>query len=178
MAFEAHYSRGRLLRLLPIDLIFAAVGLWFVTDPDIAADPGRRLEGLAALTGLTPASVVTIIGVLAILLGLAGSVYYLRLLFHRGPAIRSDAQGIFWHRWSASPIPWSNIAGIKDYSIQRQRMVGITLVDPNLSRGHGLLGRPGRFNAATGFGHVSLMTQGTDRDHDELLAALAEFAPR
>lgn len=177
MAFEAHYSRVHLLRMVPIGLIFAAGGLWFLLDADLAADPGRRLAGLSALTGLAPATLLAIIGSLAVALGLAGTGHYLRLLFHTGPAMRIDGEGIYWHRWSATPIPWHNVAGLQDYSVSGQKMVRVSLVDRSRNPGGGLLGTLAGLNAATGFGDLSLTMQGTDRGHDELVAALAQFAP-
>jgi hypothetical protein len=177
VVFEAHYVRWRLALMVLLGLGFIALGLWFVTaDASVfEGNSGGRLAGLATLLGMTEARFAAILGWLCVLLGAGAGLVAVQNMVHKGPAIRIDADGIYWHRWSDTPIPWSNVAELSSYAINRQKFLGIKLVDRSLSPPRGLLGKLARLNAATGFGDVALILQGTDRRHEDMEAAAAHF---
>lgn len=158
MPFEANYSKWRLAMLALLAFGFAALGVWLIGESmsDFAGSGGRRIAGLASLFGVETATMAQIIGGLCVAMGAGALIVALQNMFHKGPVMRVDAQGIYWHRWSETPIPWSNIARMSPYTISSQKMVGITLVDRSLSPSRGLLGKLGSANKAMGFGDLSL----------------------
>jgi hypothetical protein len=180
MIFEAHYSKWRLAMLALLSLGFAALGMWMISQvaSDFEGSGARKIAGLASLFGVETATMGHIIGWLCIAIGALALLVSLRNMFHKGPVIRVDQQGIFWHRWSETPIPWSNIAQLSPYTISSQKMVGITLVDRALSPSRGLTGKFGSANKALGYGDLALTLQGTDGEYEALLAALVHFESR
>jgi type II secretory pathway pseudopilin PulG len=178
MVFEAHYKPTKLVGLIILGLLFAALGWWMVQRPDGAFTDSAKIEGLAAILGVSDNAVGHGIGWVCALMGVAVLPVAAKRMSFAGPAIRIDQNGIYWHSWSDKPIPWSNIAGYRAYSIHRQKMIGLTLRDPNRDRSTSLLGGLARFNAMTGFGHVSLSAQSTDKGFDEMLQAVEYHSAR
>jgi hypothetical protein len=162
MAFEAYYSKWRLAAFALLGLGFAAMGAWIV--------------GLLGSGAEDASLVVKIAGWGCLTMGLAVPFITIGQALHSGPAIRIDQTGIFWHRWSSSVIPWSNVSRVEPYSINSQKMVGITLIDRNLNKKQGILGKLSSANRAMGFGDLALTVQGTDRKFDEMLEALLRHA--
>jgi hypothetical protein len=180
MPFEANYSKWRLAMLALLALGFAALGAWLFGQgsADFEGSGGRKIAGLASLFGVETATMAQILGGICVAMGAGALILAVRNMFHKGPVMRVDALGIYWHRWSETPIPWSNIAQMSPYTISGQKMVGISLVDRSLSPSRGVLGKLGSANKAMGFGDLALSLQGTDGDYEALLAALVHFESR
>ena len=176
MVFEAHYKSSKLFGLVILGIMFAALGWWMVQRPDGAFEDSLKIEGLAALLGISNNAVGHGIGWICALMGIAVLPAVAKRASFAGPAIRIDQNGIYWHSWSDKPIPWSNIAGYKAYSIHRQKMVGLTLRDPSRDRSPSLIGKMTSLNAMLGFGHVALSAQSTDKSFDEMLRAIEHHA--
>lgn len=129
MTFKAYYRKDRILLFTILSLIWIALGLWAVlSESDLSSG---RINGLKALIGEFPTSLL--LGVTNILLGVAATFMFTRMLLHHGPSIQVDANGIYWDRWSNDPIPWHNIADIKLFPHHTGRIAGLILRDPKLS---------------------------------------------
>jgi len=178
MIFEAYYSKAKLALMAVLGVLFAALGAWMLTQTadDMADGGGRKIVALANLFGTEPATMAHIIGWLCIAMGVAVLPIVLLNLRHKGPAMRIDANGVYWHRWSEETIPWTNIDTLKPYSVQAQKFVGITLFDPSLTTRKGLLGKLKGVNNALGYGHVALSLQGTDGDYAGMVETLMYHA--
>lgn len=178
MVFEAFYSRTKLALLAALATVFAAMGAWMLTQTadDFASSSGRKIAALASLFGTEPVTMGHIIGGICVAMGLAVIPVVFMNMRHKGPAMRIDQEGIYWHRWSDQVIPWANIDSLKPYSIQGQKMVGITLINTNLNERKGLLGKLKGVNNALGFGHVALTLQGTDGDYAAMVETLMYYA--
>jgi len=172
MVFEARYKPTKVFGLIILGLVFAALGWWMAQRLDGAFADSVKIEGVAAILGVSDNAVGHGIGWMCALMGIAALPVAFKRLSFNGPVIRIDQRGIYWHRWSEKPIPWSNIASYRPYCIHRQKMVGLTLRDPSRDRSTSLLGKMARFNAMTGFGHVALSVQSTDKSFDEMLKAI------
>ena len=174
--FEAYYQKSRLFGFAICGFLFIIGGTWMGLRPAGAFDGSRKVEALAALLGIGNDVAGHGIGWTCVLMGVAVLPILAKRMMLEGPAIRIDGQGIYWHRWSPKPIGWGNIAAIRPFSIYRNKMVGLMLRDPSLDRTRGLLGRMASLNAMTGFGHISLSAQGTNRSFDDMYDAVCRFA--
>jgi len=83
------------------------------------------------------ASVVAAIGL--VFFGLC-TFLWIKWLFDIQSEIIIDARGIQYRRWSDQPILWADIAELFEFSIQKQRMIGLNLHDPAEYPGGGLMG--------------------------------------
>lgn len=177
MEFEAHYKKGRLIGLAVLGLAFIALGYWMAHEPAGALDESSssKLAGLAYLFGTSKATMGYIVGWACALLGALVIPVVVGNWRHRGPAIRIDARGILFHRWSDARIPWSNIAAIEPYKVQRQKMVGLTLIDRTRDRPQTLMGKFAGVNRTLGFGDLALTVQGTDGNYEDMLEVLAHY---
>jgi hypothetical protein len=177
MVFEAHYSKWRLLALAMLGLGFVALGWWMAGQPasEFEGASGRKIAGIADLIGASPVSVGHGIGWAALVMGILVLPTVISNLRHPGPALRVDQSGILWHRWSDQPIAWSNIAQVRPYSIQRQKLVGLTLVDRDRNPPQSISGRFAGLNKSLGFGDLALTLQGTNGNYQALLDTLAHY---
>lgn len=180
MDFEAHYTKARQLLLGLLGLGFGAAGLWMLTlsAADFEGSSARKIAGLAALFGVSTQTVGHAIGLIALFMGIAILPIVVLNLRHKGAALRINADGIYSHRWSEQPIPWSNVAKVEPYSVQRQKFVGVTLIDPALNRKPGMFSKLSGANRALGYGDLALTVQGTDGNYDDLVEALLRHAHR
>ena len=177
MVFEAHYSKWRQIALAVVGLGFAALGWWLATLPaeELEGSSARKLAGLAGLFGTSTATMAVIIGGLCVMLGVALIPVVIKNLQHGGPALRVDRGGLLSHRWSDRPIPWSNIAAAKPYTLQGQKFVAITLIDRDHNPATTFAGRMAGLNRSIGAGDLALSVQGTDGRYDDLVAALDHY---
>lgn len=175
--FVAYYNKGRLLGLAGIDVLFASMGGVLILQPDGSFDHGK-IAALGYLLGGNNDLAGHGLGWLTALFGAAVFPVIAKMMMHREPAVRIDNMGVYWHRWSAKPINWSNVAQIGEASIRGQRFVSLTLHDPSLDPSNGLLAKFASVNNMMGFGHVCLTAQGTDKTHEELVEAVRVHAAR
>lgn len=180
MDFEAHYTKTKQILLGLLGLGFGAAGMWMMTQTaaDFEGSSGRKIAGLAALFGVSTQTAGHAIGLIALFMGIAILPIVILNLPHKGAAIRVNGEGIYSHRWSKQPIPWSNVAKVEPFAVQRQKFVGITLIDPALNRKPGLFSKLGSANRALGYGDLGLSVQGTDGQYDDLVEALLRHAHR
>ncbi len=180
MDFEAHYTKSKQVLLGLLGIGFGAAGVWMMmqTAADFEGGAGRTLSGLAALFGVSTQTAGHAIGLIALFMGIATLPIVILNLRHKGAAIRINADGIYSHRWSEQPIPWTNVAKVEPYSVQRQKFVGVTLIDPALNKKPRLFSKLGSANRALGYGDLALTVQGTDGEYDDLVEALLRHAHR
>lgn len=176
MTLEAHYRREKLFRLACLGLAFAVLGIWMALRPDGSFNDSRKIRSLAVLLGGNSDLIGHGIGWLCALMGIGVLPIAFEQMRFRGPAIRVNCDGIYYHRWSPKLIGWGNVAGIKVVGMYGQKMICLMLRDPSLDPSTTLLGRAARLNGLLGFGQVSISAQGIDTDFDELARAIFDHA--
>lgn len=100
-----------------------------------------------------------------------------RRLSSKEPVLRIDERGILWRRWSEQLIPWSEVASLRLFSIQRVHFVGLLLRTPERFPSSTILGRSAKANRAFTGCDLCLEVQGTNRRHEELVAAVESHLP-
>jgi hypothetical protein len=147
--FEARSSPWRLRLLALLSLGFVAIGVWMVSLGGGAKE--------------------TIFGWLGILFFGPGAFVIARRSFDSGLVLRVDASGIWSKNWSDATIPWDAVADVHFWTMQRQRMIGLELVEPQIYPAKGLVGRlSGANRALTGVDAIWLNVTGTDGNFDDL----------
>ena len=172
MVFEAHYQKRKLVLLAGFGLAFLVLGFWMGSQPARAFDDSRKIVFWAAMLGIGNDSFGHGVGWACAAMGIAVLPIVAKNFRFSEPAMRIDEQGIYWHRWSPKIIAWSNVANYRPYSIYRQKMIGLTLRDPELDRSPKLAGRFAILNKLVGFGHLALSAQALDKPFDEMLQAV------
>ncbi len=172
MLFIAYYKTTRLLGLAGIGILFMGMGAVLAMQPAGAFDHSAKIEMIGLLLGGNNDLAGHGLGWIAVLSGAAIFPVIIKLMGHREPVMRIDADGIYWHRWSDKPIAWGNVASFKPTSVRAQKFVSIWLHHRSRDPGKGLLGKLAGANRAIGFGDVALSVQGTDKSFEELLEAV------
>lgn len=152
-AFEARVSPKRVLVQLGACLMFIAMGALMVFDIGV---PG----GWLVIAGF--------------------AIWFLIVLprlFRTGLDLRVDAAGIWSLRWSARTIPWSAIRQLRVLDVENTRSIWIYLTDPAAFPQTGLRGKASAARRAAGGGDLAINLNGTDREFDDLVAAVRRFAP-
>ena len=88
MVFEAHYKSSKLFGLVILGIMFAALGWWVVQLPDGAFEDSMKIEGLAALLGVSNHAVGHGVGWVCALMGIAVLPVVAKRASYAGPAIR------------------------------------------------------------------------------------------
>jgi len=176
VVFEAYYKKSKLAMLVLLGMIFVLLGMWMARRAHGAFDDDRKIHDLASLLGIGPDAAGHGIGWFCAALGLAAVIAFVRRMTLAEPVIRVDGAGIHYHHWSPKPIGWDNVEAIRPYALRRTKFVGIRLRDLSRDPPTGFLRHLAKLNAATGFGHVSLPLQATDRTQEELLEAIRHHA--
>ena len=178
MAFVAYYKMTRLLGLAAIGVLFAGLGIVLAMEPAGSFDHSGKIQIIGLLFGGNNDLAGHVLGWVTMLFGAAVFPVIINQMGHREPALRIDADGIYWHRWSPKPIGWANVARFEQRSVYKQKFVSLWLHNPSRDPGRGLLGKMARANKAIGFGDVSLSIQGTDKSFEELLEAVIVYSAR
>ncbi|MCY3002301.1 MAG: hypothetical protein NTV21_10905 [Planctomycetota bacterium] len=100
-----------------------------------------------------------------------------RRLASKAPVLRIDERGILWRRWSEDTIPWSEVASLRLFSIQRVHFVGLVLRNPERFPSSTILGRSAKANRSFTGCDLCLEIQGTDRCHQDLVSAVESHLP-
>lgn len=118
-----------------------------------------------------------LIGLLIVLPVITWLLINLRLLAFRKPIIEIDQHGLLWRRWSPRPIDWS---AIQRWQVKRHmgiEFVTLWLHDPSQHRSTTIHRLLAPFNKRLGMGDIAINAGGTHRSFDELVAAIARYAP-
>jgi hypothetical protein len=148
-AFEARVSPKRVLVQLAASLMFIAMGALMVFGAGVPA-------GWLVMAGFAIWFLVV-----------------LPRLFQTGLDLRVDAEGIWSRRWPDRTIRWCAIRQLRVLDVENTRSIWIYLVDPVAMPS----GKLSAVRRAAGGGDLAINLNGTDRDFDDLLAAVRHFAP-
>jgi len=158
--FVARDSPWRLSLLLLAAFACVALGLW-----------------IAGLFGPSPKPGMEWFGWLAAFFFALAPFRIVPRLLDRSDQMIIDRNGIYWRQWSEVTIPWSAIRHFSRRSVRGQQFVCLHLKDPSMFSRAGALAWLAAFNRRLNFGDVALTVTGTDRSHDELVAAIDRYAP-
>lgn len=161
--FEARPSRGKLIAMLAGALLFVAISLFIILNPDMIER--RRWAIPAAYVGLP---------FFLLCAGLFG-----RMLFSGAVQVRVDANGIYWRRWQDMPIPFSEIERAWHYALMGQSTLCLALRQPDrYPSKSAVLRASAKANKRMGAGDVAISMNGLDRSFDELMDAVAYWGSR
>lgn len=152
--FVANSKPGRQLLLCLLSLVFAVSSLWVIVWG--IGDAEYFLLGLAGVLVFGAAAIVLLVRVMA-----------------TGPEVRVDANGIWLRRTARDTIPWDAIRGITIAETGGRRVLCLDLAGSALIGAGVAVGT----SKAPGSGDASIDMTGTDRNVDELVAAVRGFAP-
>ncbi|WP_340316128.1 hypothetical protein [Rhizorhabdus argentea] len=159
-----------------INMVLIAGCYWALGRP--IGDP-QHMHGattLAARLGVSSDTIGRTVAWIFLFLGLVRVPIVTRRAFFKRPALRIDQDGVYWHKWSRSPIPWSSIVGYRPFHVSRHITVILTVA--KLRRG---LIESRRINfrswgKGAAANHVMLSADGTDKTGQEMLAAIRYYA--
>jgi hypothetical protein len=100
-----------------------------------------------------------------------------KLVFDRRPQIIIDTQGICYRRWSDDVILWDDISRLHFFSVGRNDMMGISLIDDTKYPGRGSLKWFAPLNRGLGFEGINVALTGMDKSMAQLAVGVAHFAP-
>ena len=162
--FVAYNSRLRIALLTLTSLGFVATGFWMI---GAFGDPPHT-------TLHSPMSVKLIGWFSIVFFGLCTVGWASRFLDDRAQ-VEIGPQGVRSARWSDHVIPWSEIADITTWTYKRQKSIILRLKHPERYPGRRLPGRLSSANKALTGGDVSISLTGTNRSHDDAMAAITLF---
>lgn len=152
-------KRGKMLQIALFGLLFIMAGVYLMS---IGFGPGSDRSILGG-----------IIGILSLLLGLAGLLFGLKQSLNPKPALVLDEKGLY-DRTSASGagfVAWNSISRIEPYTLMNQSFIGIDLYEPaQVLERQGMIAR-GLMKANRGFVSfpVNLAMQGFGRAAEDIL---------
>lgn len=152
----ARSSPLRLLGLLILPLLFAAIGVLMIMDGDVIFG----VVGLVAILGF----------------GAVGLIVLGRLRRGRGIEIEVSGRGICWRAWSDDLIAWHEIRHAEVLRQGRQRYLCLWL-DRQPEFRTRFAARGAALSRSIGYGDVALNTIGTDRTLDDLVDAVRRHIP-
>lgn len=170
---EVALSKTKMTAMGAACLLFVALGVGLMlTDEPIPFFP----------KGFDSALVSNVVGGVAVaFFGLCGVLIGRKLLDHR-PGLVIDHAGILDNSsgLSAGAIPWLDILGFYEYTIQGQKMVAVKLRDPEkyIARGHSMAQAVRRANYKLCGSPVTFAAGGLQIEHEALLQVLQDAARR
>jgi hypothetical protein len=160
MPFVATSSRLRQVQLLVMFAALAAGGVFIA----LHARPGNPLDAFVGWGCL-------------FIFGLGGILALMRVLGPR-KTLTVESRGITWTERSDQTIPWSAITGIQTRAIGKQRIIMLTLAQPDAYPPTSTSSRIAKVvNRAVSSSDVHLSVGDTDRSVDEVLAAISLYWP-
>ena len=107
----ARYSRGKILATLIGAIVFVGLGAWLFVSPEFGDK--AKLAGMAS---------VLFFGLVAVVAA--------RALFDKRPVLTIDETQVFDRRSMDRPIPWTEVAGIAETSINGKAFYYLDIGDP------------------------------------------------
>jgi hypothetical protein len=159
--FVVGSSRWKLLKLLGYAVIFVAMGIAFVTRPDVfdIAGPGF----------------VTFIGWACIAFFGFGIVILAIQLVQDKAELIIDRAGITYPKYSADVIAWHDIADIGFSGVASTRFVTIQLADPEKAAAGGAKSAMMSLSRGLTGGELSIPLSSANKSLDEVMAAIAQY---
>ncbi len=149
--FVAKPSKVRIALLLLGALAFVTAGLNMIGVFGTPPDSHRYSPAL-----------IKFVGWASILFFGAAVPISIRMFFDTQDQLRFDAHGIYWKRWSAQTIPWSEITDIGVWEFKRQKSIILNLRDPARFPSTTMMGKLASANRALTGGDIALTLAGTD----------------
>ena len=154
-AFVARFSPWRLIFLILLCFGFMAISLMLLGVFGDGSRHGLGWSGWIGLAFFGPAAAILI-----------------RRVSDRRPQIVVDHRGLYWRQWSDEIIPWREFESVAVHQVNRQKLLSLSLRDPEAHPPTTPLGKLARYNEALGFAHVTLSAQGLDCSFDQLHEAI------
>ena len=168
-------SKAKLILTIAGALLFVAAGTWFVLAP---GDGSLMTE----MRRFAAPVVFRALGIAALLFGAAGAVYGVRKLFDGKPGLILSSAGLVDNSSgvAAGFIPWSEITGMGIFQMHRQRMLVLTVADPEkyIGRGNPLQRMLNRANAGMVGSPIAISSNALRIPFDELQAEIAAYLAR
>lgn len=160
-AFEARYSKLRVLLLMVGAAGFVILGAW-----------------VAGLIGETPRPDRAWLGWIAIIFFGFCLIAIGRRLFDDDVQLRVDRHGLMSKPWSDATIPWHEIVAVGVWEHRRQNVIVLKLADPDRFPSSTMMGKLAGTNRMLTGGDVSISMTGTDRGFDEAMQAIGRYLPQ
>jgi len=168
-------SRAKIAMTIAGALLFVAAGAWFV----MADDYGSLMMSLRRFAAPV---VFHALGAAAALCGVAGVVYGVRKLFDKRPGLILSAEGLVDNSSgvAAGFIPWSEITGVGIFQMQRQRMLILSVADPEkyIARGNPLQRMLNRANTGMVGSPIAISSNALQIPFEELQTEVASYMAR
>lgn len=162
--FIAHNSRWRVALIFLGVVSFVALGIWMAGGFGEVPSSRRHSAGF-----------FTVIGWLCILFFGVCGLAAVKKFFDDRVQLQIGPSGIRWTPWSDQFIPWSEIIDVTTWSYKHQEAIILHLSDADRFPGRGLTAKLARANRMSTGGDISISLTGTDRSHDDAMAAIAHF---
>ena len=163
-------NRVKIILLISGAIIFVLIGAFFLSLSPESIESQHRHNSPTLIYGIGITS-ISFFG----LCGLVG----LRKLFDRSPGLIISSEGIFDNSSgvSAGMVPWSDIVGIGEYQVQKQKFITIHVIDPNkyASRGNALKRMANRANIRMYGTPVSITSNTLKISYSELLSTINTY---
>ena len=156
-------SRGKIVLLILISVVFLAVGAWMLTLSDAQLEGSQRMMGPTLLRIVAGAAVI--LGAICLVAGVVK-------LRDRRPGLILSAEGITDNSSgvSAGLIPWADVTGFSIFQHQKTRMLVVLVVDPEkyILRGNAVQRLLHRANTGMVGSPISIAATTLKIDFDEL----------
>jgi hypothetical protein len=162
--FVAYPSKWRIALLMFGGIGLFIASLWFIG----AFGPPPQLRQLDP-------GLVTFFGWFGALFFGFGVFVMGRMMTDSEPHVRIDAKGIYWKRWSADTIPWSEITGVGVWGQGQNRCIVLKLLTPDRYTSTTLMGRLAGANRMLTDGDISITLLGTTGGFEDAMAAIERF---
>ncbi|WP_340318102.1 hypothetical protein [Rhizorhabdus argentea] len=176
MVFEARFKASKAVEMAAINVVLIAGCYWALGRP--LGDP-QHMHGAAALAARLGASSDTVgrtVAWIFLFLGLVRVPIVTQRAFFKGPVLRIDQAGVYWHKWSRNPIPWGNIVRYRPFRASRYTTVALTVAELHRDRSKILRVNFRSSGKGAGTSRVMLSADGTDKTGEEILAAIRHYA--
>jgi len=174
---EIPFSKGKLVKMLIICVVFLALGLWLVTA-DLEDDGSLFYNPVTRAVG----------GYGSILLGLGGVFVFVRKLLDKGPGVVLSPAGLYDNSsaFTSRLIPWSEVREVYEKTVQasvasKQHFVALRLADPDAFialEASAWKRKLMKVNLNSYGSPVHISVNGLAIKHDELLRMVREFHGR
>ncbi len=165
-----YLSKLKIILLIVGASIFVALGVWFLTLDTDSIESSRRFNSPALVYG---------IGVIGIVFFGLCALVGLKKLFDKAPGLILNEEGILDNSSgvSAGVIPWSEVVGINEYQVQKQKFVSILVQDPEkyVNTGNALKRMANKANVKMCGTPINISANSLKISYEELLDTIEEY---
>lgn len=163
-------SKKKIVLILLGACVFVAAGVWMFSLDDASIQSGRRFNDPLYVHGLGLASIVFFGGC---------GLFALTKLFDKKPALVLTNSGFVDNSSSAAAgfIPWSEVVGTEIFEIQQQKMLVITVKNPEeyIARGNSLKRALNKANHKMVGSPISISSNALAINFSELVSLFDEY---